>query len=385
MGDTASKRTSAIDQPLADIPPGSPERIVGFFSEDSLKGNSQSDRANEPAKASNVISISALANVTAAKPHLDDALPALPASKKDVFATAGEDSEAAPSEADGIETHTRFSWPSRTQAAIAVLSLIAVAEFFLLVSRAERPQPPSSAAPAGIVAVESTPPGATILINGEDRGVTPASLSLRPGEYAMSLLTGDAVRNVRLVVRGGNSSERFYFGGVDGESLGQSASKPAAETTTPSATHGTTALPSTGAVGGWLNVSAPIDLQLFENGVLVGSSQTDRIMLPVGRHVIEAVNTAIGYKTSSTVQVSAGTVTRLKPEMPSGTLNINAIPWADVAVDGKALGTTPLGNVSLPIGPHDVTFTHPQLGERHENVVVTLNGINRVSVNLSQR
>jgi hypothetical protein len=32
-----------------------------------------------------------------------------------------------------------------------------------------------------------------------------------------------------------------------------------------------------------------------------------------------------------------------------------------------------------------VLFTHPQLGERHQIVVVTLNGLNRVSVNLNQR
>ena len=78
-------------------------------------------------------------------------------------------------------------------------------------------------------------------------------------------------------------------------------------------------------------------------------------------------------------------VTIKKKEMPSGILNINAIPWAEVAIDGKPLGPTPLGNVSLPIGPHDVVFTHPQLGERRQNVIVTLNGLNRVSANLNQR
>jgi hypothetical protein len=108
-------------------------------------------------------------------------------------------------------------------------------------------------------------------------------------------------------------------------------------------------------------------------------------MLPVGRHVIEAVNKDVGYKTSMTVQVGAGGVTRVKPQMPSSTLNINAIPWAEVSIDGTRLGPTPLGDVSLTIGPHDVLFTHPQLGERHQIVVVTLNGLNRVSVNLNQR
>jgi hypothetical protein len=84
------------------------------------------------------------------------------------------------------------------------------------------------------------------------------------------------------------------------------------------------------------------------------------------------------------VQVSAGSVTRLKLEIPNGILNINAVPWAEVAIDGKPLGPTPLGNISISVGSHDVVFTHPQLGERRQTVLVTLNGINRISVNLNQ-
>ena len=100
---------------------------------------------------------------------------------------------------------------------------------------------------------------------------------------------------------------------------------------------------------------------------------------------IDAVSTSLGYKTSNTVQVSAGSTARLRLQMPPGTLNINALPWADVAVDGKKLGTTPLGNVSLPIGVHEIVFSHPQLGERRQSVTVTRSGVNRVSVDFNQR
>ncbi|MBW8868455.1 MAG: PEGA domain-containing protein, partial [Acidobacteria bacterium] len=57
----------------------------------------------------------------------------------------------------------------------------------------------------------------------------------------------------------------------------------------------------------------------------------------------------------------------------------------EVTIDGKRFGPTPLGNVSLPIGSHEIVFTHPQLGERRQTAIVTLNGTNRVSVNLNQR
>jgi hypothetical protein len=60
-------------------------------------------------------------------------------------------------------------------------------------------------------------------------------------------------------------------------------------------------------------------------------------------------------------------------------VSINAVPWADVLVDGSAAGQTPLANVSLPIGPHEIVFRHPQLGERKRTVVVTVEGLAKVT------
>ena len=44
------------------------------------------------------------------------------------------------------------------------------------------------------------------------------------------------------------------------------------------------------------------------------------------------------------------------------------------------LPIAPLGNVSLPIGVHEIVFSYPQLGERRQSVTVTRSGVNRVSV-----
>jgi hypothetical protein len=38
-------------------------------------------------------------------------------------------------------------------------------------------------------------------------------------------------------------------------------------------------------------------------------------------------------------------------------VNVNAIPWARIAVDGRTAGETPLGNVSLPLGRHSFQAT----------------------------
>ena len=265
------------------------------------------------------------------------------------------------------------------QLATLVFATIAVVEFFLLVSQARRPSAAVAPPALSTITVESTPPGAEILINGQRRGTTPATVTLNDGEYSMSLVRGTFARSVPLIVRGG-TSQHMYFADTGVAAPLESGPAPTVTTAAPSPVP-----PPSNAVGGWLSVDAPIDVQLFEGAALIGSNRSDRIMLPVGRHVIDAVSTALGYKTSTAVQVSAGSVARLRLQMPPGTLNINALPWADVAVDGRKLGTTPLGNVSLPIGAHEIVFNHPQLGERRQTVMVTLNAVNRVSVDFNQR
>ena len=62
--------------------------------------------------------------------------------------------------------------------------------------------------------------------------------------------------------------------------------------------------------------------------------------------------------------MAAGKVTPIKVEFPKGTIALNAVPWAEVWVDGEKIGETPIGNLSLSLGPHEVVFRHPELGEQ---------------------
>jgi hypothetical protein len=132
-------------------------------------------------------------------------------------------------------------------------------------------------------------------------------------------------------------------------------------------------------VAGWISITAPIDVQVYESGRLLGTSQSQRIMLGVGRHELALSNETLGYKASRVVQVTEGKVTPIAIELPKGTLALNANPWAEVWVDGEKVGETPIGNVPVSIGTHDVLFRHPQLGEQRHAVTVTLAGPARVS------
>jgi hypothetical protein len=73
---------------------------------------------------------------------------------------------------------------------------------------------------------------------------------------------------------------------------------------------------------------------------------------------------------------------RISP--PDGRVSINAVPWAQVSVDGNAVGETPLGNIALSVGEHQITFRHPQLGERTQKVIVKANAATRVSAVLTR-
>jgi hypothetical protein len=58
---------------------------------------------------------------------------------------------------------------------------------------------------------------------------------------------------------------------------------------------------------------------------------------------------------------------------------------ADVGIDGQPVGDTPLGDLAVSIGAHDIVFKHPELGEKRVAVTVTLAGPARVSVEMGSR
>jgi hypothetical protein len=204
--------------------------------------------------------------------------------------------------------------------------------------------------------VQSDPAGARVTVDGVEHGVAPVSVAdLTPGDHEVVLQAdgGPAVRQ-RVVIQAGVTS---------------SVLAPVS-TATP------------GPVSGWLNVKASVAIEVRENGRLIGTTEADRIMMAAGRHEIELVNETLGYHATRTIQVPPGKVTPLSVELPLGVLNVNASPWAEVFIDGKRVGDTPIGNLPMSIGSHEVIFRHPQLGEKRQAVSVTLKGPVRLSVDM---
>lgn len=65
-----------------------------------------------------------------------------------------------------------------------------------------------------------------------------------------------------------------------------------------------------------------------------------------------------------------------------GRLVIVAEPWASVRVDGRAMGTTPFGPLTLPAGRHEVAFENPEFPTHTVSVQVESGGEARAAVSL---
>ena len=147
----------------------------------------------------------------------------------------------------------------------------------------------------------------------------------------------------------------------------------------PAAADATVATSTPPASLGSVIVESPIELQVYRGDTLLGSSDGP-LALAAGAHTVDLVNTELGFRVRQTIDVTAAASVTVTVAIPNGRLDVNAVPWADVWIDGAAAGQTPLANLALPIGAHDVAFRHPQLGERRETVVVKADGVARVSV-----
>ena len=217
---------------------------------------------------------------------------------------------------------------------------------------------PKAAAGSGDLQVRTDPPGARVSVDGQTRGVSPMNVTgLTPGSHTVVLQNDLGSVNQDVVIQAGATASLVV----------------------------PMRAPQGAPVSGWVSISAPAELQIFEDKRLLGSSRSERIMVAAGRHDIEFVNDALGYHSAQTVQVSPGQVARVRPDWPQGTIAINATPWANVTLDGQELGETPVGNTSVPIGTHEVIFRHPQLGEQRFTATVTATAPARLSVDMRKK
>jgi PEGA domain len=130
---------------------------------------------------------------------------------------------------------------------------------------------------------------------------------------------------------------------------------------------------------GGVRLSTPIELKVLLGDRVLGSSADGPIVTSAGTYQLEFINTALGFRARRAVTFRAGEITNMAIPVPPGRINVNATPWAEVWIDSRALGETPLANVEVPLGEHELVFRHPDLGERRQRVVVRADAVTLAS------
>jgi hypothetical protein len=285
---------------------------------------------------------------------------------------------------------------------------------------------PATAAADGVVHVQSDPPGAAVYVDGALRGTTPAAVTLAPGSHSLRVESEGRSTPLAVDVLAGRESTHYItwatpaaapsqLGGlrvvtdppglpvsIDGRNRGVS---PLSVSDLSTGTH-QVAIGMRGGVqrrsvdvtagsvaslviattrvesSGWLSVRSALPLAVYEDGKVIGTTESEKIMLPTGEHTLDFAIDTLGFRQTSRVVIEPNGVRQLSVELPAAPVNINASPWAEVWIDGRRIGETPIGRSMQTIGEHQVEFRHPEHGEKRATMVVTLKGPSRLSVDM---
>jgi hypothetical protein len=244
----------------------------------------------------------------------------------------------------GATAATTAATSAAKSVATSALSHASEASAAPVVTPAKAAPSVSPSATTGVARIESSPAGAEVLINGKRRGVTPMDVGgLKPGTYTV-------------VVRSAEGSVRASVRIVAGE---------VADVLLP-------------IFSGWVKPFASTSLQIYEHGVLIGSTDDDRIMTKPGEHDLEVVSERLGFKGTYKVEVKPGEVAALDVTLPPAPLDIEAPDGTEVWIDGKQVGTAPLGTLQVAVGTCQVLMRHQTLGERRQTTTVTYKTANRL-------
>ncbi|MEO5740108.1 MAG: PEGA domain-containing protein [Vicinamibacterales bacterium] len=323
---------------------------------------------------------------------------------------------------------TEKTHPARLKWLVAGVALAALMTAGLFAAR-ERLAPAAAPVTTGTMTVSTDPPGAEVEVDGVGRGKSPLSLALAAGAHTLVIRGYGESRTIPVTIAAGADVSQYLdlpkagsdLGklqvrtdppgvriSIDGTPLGKTPMTivelaPGEHTVTLESDMGSVTqkvmieagVPASlvvpmgappGAVSsGWVSVTAPLVVDLQENGRPLGNSGIEKIMLPAGKHEIELVNEHLGYREMRTVQVSPGRTAAINVVFPKGSVSLNAIPWASVSIDGESIGDTPIGNYPLTVGPHEVVFRNSELGEQRRVITVTTRSPVRLSVDLTKK
>jgi hypothetical protein len=339
------------EEGLKQLPASSAE-LLGFLPEPADQEASVSIRPMRPQQLDRPATPPEIAGPLRDAPYVAESRPRWASRTRDV---------QLPGAPAGPPVEPAVRKPSRIPLFAIGLALICLVEGAIIVVLAMR-QGGRAVADTSVV-IESPTAGDTVLVDGKPAGTTPLKLAVGPRTRAIRLVPAVAIAPVAAPAGIAAASDQ-----VEKDQRALAVIQAAASQQR----------------SGGVRISTPIELKVLEGERVLGTTADGPIVTTAGTHEFDLMNAALGFRVHQTVNIRAGALTAMTITPPLGRLSINAEPWAQVTIDDKPIGDTPLANVSVSLGEHEVLFRHPQLGERRETVVVRADAPARVSTSFQR-
>jgi hypothetical protein len=198
----------------------------------------------------------------------------------------------------------------------------------------------------GQLKIESTPSGAEAILAGKSYGRTPVTIpDLDVGVHTLVLKSGSGSITRRVTIKPNR-----------------------------------TTLMKEAIYSGWLAIFSPIPVSVRIDGQAVNLSEDGRVMATPGSHVVEFRSDQFNYRATETLDVRPGETTAHTLTLPSGTVRVRAPEGASVRVDGQPAPGNSGQGFPVAIGAHEITATHPELGERRVSIDVKHGGLTEVTL-----
>ena len=195
-----------------------------------------------------------------------------------------------------------------------------------------------TAKPTGSLQVDSDPTGARVVVDGELRGTTPLKLDgLAVGTHGVTLESPNGTVRRSVTIAAGETAQ-------------------------------VTELIFTGS----LKVFSPFEVQMSERNQPIQLDDRGQVMLPPGSHELRFQNRDLGYDEIRRVEIKPAATAALSLVPPPTTISVTATERAEVWVDGKRVGETPLTDVSVSLGTREIIVKTAAGGQRRFVVTATV-------------
>ena len=200
--------------------------------------------------------------------------------------------------------------------------------------------------------VETEPPGAEVILDGQRLGPAPISRMVRANRTAQLEVTRGGYKLLREeVLLGAGPEKKLVF---TLEALGhQSSRQPSGPAT--------------------VSLDCDPPASIWEGKTYLGQTPF-RGQLSPGRHRLTLVNRDLGFERTVPLVLEAGETVARSFRLDQGDVLIVATPWADVFLRGKKVGTTPMPKMTLYEGEHQFTLVNTDLGKKKSVLVMVKPG-----------